>query len=1535
MASSNSNSSGGQKKAIILSKSEDWSTWIAFIRIKATNANVWHLIDPDLPSQPTILTEPVGPELIVGDVFDQGEWNLYKVKEAVFRSHMAKYEKQKQAFDDIINYILETVSAQNAVLIQHVKTANPWDMLRTLKNSVAPSDIGKELQLRNRYEKLRKGPTNQNIETWISEWQQMFHEATAAKISEVQGAKPIMDFLLAIRSKHPSYADAEMTYLARKPNKRDMHQYIDAYRQHVRITAAAEKSGGGEHSAFAARKQGKQSDNAATFRGNKVDAPPCICGKKHWYGDCFYYNPAIKPAYWKENSEIREKINESLKDPTVLKRVKNSIAKTTAMRKGKDKETATSSSSTAVRETPSTSESKEKEKMTFATFKVLATKSSVQNIVVLDCAADIHVCNEAMKHRFTKERDAGWDDRVLAGDNNIKIQCFGSLELDVDTPTGPQTITLLNVAYIPTFLTSIASMSLFEAKGVHFDTQVPHLHRKGETVIQIYKLGGHYTFKQYNQQPEPVNKVFATAKKSRTAIEWHSIMAHASPEAIMHLENSTNDVIISDVATAKVPKTNECETCALTKSHVQISRTSHKSETSDKPFYRVSFDLMQFNTSYNGDQWCSHLACLATNFNLAFTHSHKSEARSILKQAFMLIKQRFNGTVVFLRVDGETSLNLNFQDELKELGITYEASAPYTPAQNGHAERQGGVLAMKARALRIEAGLPANLWNEAIRTAAYIANRTPMHKHNWKTPFEKVTSKAPNLSHLKAYGCKAYAHIHNLPKKMKLEERAHVGHLVGYDSTNIFRIWIPSRQRVIRTRDVMFNEGKFYDPSEPDLSQLITEPMIETTFETAFPQHFPNTLSSIELDPDDVDITDVNASEDVNLQPVESIDKATETVIEPHLPTPEITPTPEPETAAGPSDAGPSKLHKQKAKHDVSADFDAANILPEGVKRTRKQKYAAALEAIEAIQKFKDYADLRSYHNAFSAFSTAIKFYETAKTSKLTTHQSKTVPSTTSPRLHRDSLPPEPKNLRELNSHPFKEEFKGSMRVEIKDLQGKGTWEEVSENEAKDKESIPTTWVFRYKFDDEGYLVKFKARLCARGDLQKTEMDTYAATLAARVFRALMALIAAHDMETRQYDAVNAFANSDLNETTYCRPPWGWEGRLHILLKLLKALYGLKQSPALWYKHLAKTLIRLGLEAIPGIECCFVSDSMIVFFFVDDITVIYEERFTKEVDDFERELFNTYEMRKIGELEWFLGIKIIRDRENKQLWLSQESYIEKIVNKFNLNDHSRRYETPLPVETIIKHAGQATPQEIYAFQQRVGSVNFASVITRPDISHASSKLAEHLMNPSPRHMELVDRLIIYLGNTKQLTIHFDGLSFKTREIFLGNVPNEVPDEVFIGSSDASYGDDPHTRYSSQGYIFTLYGGPIDWKAGKQKTVTLSTTEAELLALSATARETIWWERFFETIDFNPGHKTSIECDNKQTIRAFLADNAKYTTKLRHVDIHRHWLRQEVKKGTIAIRWTPTAVILADGLTKALSVQRHKEFIRLIGMQIKA
>ena len=156
-------------------------------------------------------------------------------------------------------------------------------------------------------------------------------------------------------------------------------------------------------------------------------------------------------------------------------------------------------------------------------------------------------------------------------------------------------------------------------------------------------------------------------------------------------------------------------------------------------------------------------------------------------------------------------------------------------------------------------------------------------------------------------------------------------------------------------------------------------------------------------------------------------------------------------------------------------------------------------------------------------------------------------------------------------------------------------------------------------------------------------------------------------------------------------------------------------------------------------------------------------------------------------------------------------------------------------------------------------------------------------------------------------------------------------QIFARASDTSFGDDPVSRKSIEGYLFTLFGGPIDWRSTKQKLVTKSSTEAELLALSHAATKLIQWQRFFKEIGFDPNKKQTINCNNLQTIRLLTKSDAELNTKLRHVNIYHHWLRQEVRNGNINIKWVPTADITADGLTKALPRQKHKTFIQQLNL----
>src|ERR1700722_1862350 len=358
-------------------------------------------------------------------------------------------------------------------------------------------------------------------------------------------------------------------------------------------------------------------------------------------------------------------------------------------------------------------------------------------------------------------------------------------------------------------------------------------------------------------------------------------------------------------------------------------------------------------------------------------------------------------------------------------------------------------------------------------------------------------------------------------------------------------------------------------------------------------------------------------------------------------------------------------------------------------------------------------------------------------------------------------------------------------------------------------------------------------------------------------------------------------------------------------------------SPVLWYKDFTQALEDLGLNPVLETNCLFVNDWLILIFYVDDILTAYALKHKNRMDQFESKLMNKYEIQALGSAKHFLGIRIVRDRSQWKLWLVQDSYIDKMAEKYNITTNTKPPKSPLPSTELVPYEGTATAQQIYAYQQRVGSLNFNAVITRPDISKTLSKLSEFLQNPSPIYLAVANRTLEYLIGTKYLAIEFNG--------------NQHDRRIFITSSDSAFADDTETRNSSYRFCFSLFGGVIHYKAIKGSTVTTSSTEAELLALSLTAKDFIWWMRFFQNIQFDLEEEPTIYCDNLQTIRLMTKETPKLQTALKHVDIHQCWLRQEVQAKRIKVQWVPTSKMVADGFTKILLAQRYAEFVEQLNL----
>jgi hypothetical protein len=519
-------------------------------------------------------------------------------------------------------------------------------------------------------------------------------------------------------------------------------------------------------------------------------------------------------------------------------------------------------------------------------------------------------------------------------------------------------------------------------------------------------------------------------------------------------------------------------------------------------------------------------------------------------------------------------------------------------------------------------------------------------------------------------------------------------------------------------------------------------------------------------------------------------------------------------------------------------------------------------------------------------------------------------------RLHRRDLPPEPGKHADLDDHALGEKFRKAEKEHLQSHIPMNSWTEISRKdpEVNGHQILDCMWVYVYKFDKHGRLAKCKARLVVRGDQQvkSTLKDTYAATLAARSFRIFMAIAARFDLELIQYDAVNAFVHAKLDEKVFMRMPYGYRkpGRV---LKLNKALYGLRRSPILWQKTLYTSLVAIGFQPVPHEPCCLTHKGILIFFYVDDIVVAYRKSYEPMVHSMIGQLKRQYNLEGGNELQWFLGIRILRDRDRKIIWLSQSTYIDKIAN---LAKSSQPDSTPMSREELLPYENRASYSQINLYQRKIGSLLYAAVTTRPDIAFATSRLSRFLTNPGPKHHAAADRVLLYLKRYKDLGLQFGGTG----------------EDNFTVASDASFADNTIDRKSSQAYAMRLFGSLIGWRANKQDTVTTSTTEAELLALSQAAKEGQYISRLLKelTVELD-NHRIEIQCDNVQTIRLVTEEITKLQTKLRHVDVHNHWLRQEVSRGRINVTYTKSQDMIADGLTKVLPTETFLSFQQQMGL----
>jgi hypothetical protein len=194
---------------------------------------------------------------------------------------------------------------------------------------------------------------------------------------------------------------------------------------------------------------------------------------------------------------------------------------------------------------------------------------------------------------------------------------------------------------------------------------------------------------------------------------------------------------------------------------------------------------------------------------------------------------------------------------------------------------------------------------------------------------------------------------------------------------------------------------------------------------------------------------------------------------------------------------------------------------------------------------------------------------------------------------------------------------------------------------------------------------------------------------------------------------------------------------------------------------------------------------------------------------------------------------------------------------------------------------------------------YLMVSTRPDISYAVGQLARYLNCHGPQHQAAATILLRYVKGTQQL-----GITFGTSDLSL------------TGYSDSDWAADVDTRRSTTGYIFMLAGGPISWKSKSQPTVALSSTEAEYMALTASAQEAISLKALCADFSIHSEAPVLIYGDNQGSLA--MAQNPTMHQTAKHISIKQHFIREKVSAGDVRLEYIPTRSMLADALTKPLA-----------------
>ncbi|GJY92015.1 retrovirus-related pol polyprotein from transposon TNT 1-94 [Tanacetum coccineum] len=382
-----------------------------------------------------------------------------------------------------------------------------------------------------------------------------------------------------------------------------------------------------------------------------------------------------------------------------------------------------------------------------------------------------------------------------------------------------------------------------------------------------------------------------------------------------------------------------------------------------------------------------------------------------------------------------------------------------------------------------------------------------------------------------------------------------------------------------------------------------------------------------------------------------------------------------------------------------------------------------------------------------------------------------------------------------------------------------------------------------------------------------------------------LANAASKNMTVYQMDVKTAFLNGELKEEVY--------------------------APRAWYDTLSKFLLAQGFSKGVVDPTLFIrktgKHTLHVQIYVDDI--IFASTDPKDCDRFSNEMSSKFQMSMMGQISFFLGLQI--SQNPRGIFINQSKYANEILKKFDLHK-SDPVDTPMVERTKLDEDLSGIPVDQTQYRSMIGSLMYLTA-SRPDLVFAVCMCARYQSKPTKKHLEAVKRVFRYLQGSINMGLWY---------------PKDTA-MALTAYADADHAGCQDTRRSTSGSAQFLGDKLVSWSSKKQTSMSISSTEAEYIAMSGCCAQILWMRSQLSDYGFAYNH-IPLYCDNKSAI-ALCCNNVQHS-RSKHIDIRHHFIREQVEKGVVELYFVRTEYQLADIFTKALPRERFEFILPRLGMK---